>query len=241
MCPVRDKNRQVQTNTVFDPAMKKYDALIFDLDGTLWNVNDCCVEAWNIMLEKAGYRKKITVKEMDSVTGKPDDEIVDILLPELRGDKVDFISRTNVIMKEVMSADHLFIYPGVIEKLPELARQYRIFIVSNCQRWYLMRFIEYSGLEKVLSGWDCFGMSGIEKYRMISGIKERHGIERAVYLGDTLLDHESAVLSGTDFIQVTYGFGRPIDGEEHFDSFIDLSKYLMFRAEGTDRRRSVSV
>ena len=90
-----------------------------------------------------------------------------------------------------------------------------------------MKFIEYSGLSIVLSGWDCYGSSMAEKNVMISNIKKANNIKRAVYVGDTLHDKESAELSDTDFIQVNYGFGNPIKNVISFSTFKALHLHLM--------------
>ena len=114
-----------------------------------------------------------------------------------------------------------------LEKIIELSGYYKVFIVSNCQEWYLNNFLEYSGLGTILSGWDCYGSSRTEKYLMITEIKKKNNINRAIYIGDTLHDKESAKLSNSDFIQVIYGFGDPIKNVANFDSFNDLYLYLM--------------
>ena len=54
----------------------KFDSLIFDLDGTLWNSADTVAEAWNIALEKAGYDVRITGEDVLKQMGKPMDAIM---------------------------------------------------------------------------------------------------------------------------------------------------------------------
>lgn len=208
-----------------------FDSLIFDLDGTLWNANKECTEAWNMVLERSGYERRITLQDMNSVTGKPIDEIIETLLPDISRENNDISVQLNVMEQEIIGKAGAFIFPGVKEIFPELSGYYKIFIVSNCQEWYLKEFLRFSGVKEFLSGWDCHGSSGIEKHRMISGIKKGHGLMKAVYIGDTLHDQESARLSGCDFIQMTYGFGELIDGATNFGSFYDLYKYLM-KSEG---------
>jgi phosphoglycolate phosphatase-like HAD superfamily hydrolase len=60
----------------------KYDAIIFDLDGTLWNANESCTE-------KLDYKDRITTEEMNSVTGRPIDDCIDLLLPGIRNKYAD--------------------------------------------------------------------------------------------------------------------------------------------------------
>jgi phosphoglycolate phosphatase len=206
-----------------------YDALIFDLDGTLWNVNECCTDAWNIVLKDIGYDRRITLDEMNSVTGMPMDEIIRTLLPGINHNQEMLHELFNSKEEELVGRQGTFLYPGMKEGITRLSGVFKIYIVSNCQGWYLNRFLDYSGIKSLVSGWDCYGDSGVEKHVMITEIKKKKGISSAVYVGDTLFDRDSARKSCTDFIQVTYGFGGPIDGEKHFSSFTDLSEYLMVR------------
>jgi phosphoglycolate phosphatase len=206
-----------------------YDALIFDLDGTLWNVNESCTDAWNIVLEELGHRRRITLEEMNSATGKPMDEIIRTLLPGIDHNHDELYNRFNKKEEELIGRQGTFLYPGMKDGIGMLSEYCRIFIVSNCQGWYLNRFLDYSGLKSKFSGWDCYGDSGIEKHEMISVLKDKNNIGNALYIGDTIIDRDSARRSLTDFVQVTYGFGLPIDGEIHFGSFIALSEYLKSR------------
>ena len=47
----------------------KYDSIIFDLDGTLWNSSKPICEAWNIILDrhKEIVREPVTIENWDSV------------------------------------------------------------------------------------------------------------------------------------------------------------------------------
>jgi len=115
----------------------KYEALIFDLDGTLWDANRQCTEAWNRVLNRLGYERRISLEEMNSATGKPIDEIIEELLPGIRQEHSDITLLLNEMEKEIIGGSGADIYSGVKEKIPELSSFYKIFIVSNCQEWYL--------------------------------------------------------------------------------------------------------
>lgn len=205
---------------------KRYDALIFDLDGTLWNVNESCTDAWNDVLESIGSDRRITVDEMNAATGKPMEEIMKLLLPGNGYDHSELYRLFNSREEKLIGGKGTYLYPDMVKEIERLSGFFRLFIVSNCQEWYLNRFLEYSGIKKYLSGHDCYGSSGLEKYLMITGIKQKFNIKNAVYIGDTALDCESAGLSGTDFVQVTYGFGKPLEREIRFDSFTEFSRYI---------------
>jgi hypothetical protein len=59
--------------------------------------------------------------------------------------------------QEVVNRAGGTLYSGVKIGMPQLARVYRLFLVSNCQAWYLACFLDHSGLRSCFTGWDCYG------------------------------------------------------------------------------------
>jgi phosphoglycolate phosphatase len=53
---------------------------------------------------------------------------------------------------------------------------------------------------------------------------EQHGIENAVYIGDTQGDYEAAVKAGLPFVWATFGFGVPDGYDAKIDSFRELTQ-----------------
>ncbi len=48
-----------------------FDALVFDLDGTLWDATEACAIGWNDSLRSLQIDQKITVGDFRRVVGKP--------------------------------------------------------------------------------------------------------------------------------------------------------------------------
>ena len=100
-------------------------------------------------------------------------------------------------------------YEGVKETLEELAKDYRLFIVSNAQCGYPELCMEKLGIGHLIEGHLCFGDTGTEKGETIKHLMKKHNITDAAYIGDTQGDFEATVVADIPFIWAAYGFGSP--------------------------------
>lgn len=65
-------------------VIRQYNSIIFDLDGTLWNPTDTCVNYWNEALENMTVIKEPTTREaLQSIFGMKVDLIGSTLFPYL--------------------------------------------------------------------------------------------------------------------------------------------------------------
>lgn len=55
----------------------KFDSLIFDMDGTLWDAVDSYVAVWNKTFESMGYSVSVSRDDLLRYMGKPLGEIVE--------------------------------------------------------------------------------------------------------------------------------------------------------------------
>ena len=211
----------------------KNDAIIFDIDGTLWNACSASAKGWNEGLARLGINLAITTEQIESVAGNPYEKCVEILLPGLLAQYPELLATfNNYEIAAVRAAGGTF-YEGAIEGVKSLASRHKIFLVSNCQDWYMKLFLQFSGLEPVLSGFDCHGMSGMPKHEMLSRIKSNYFLQSPVYVGDTAGDESAADLAGIDFIHVAYGFGSPVNNAVSLKSFAELLDYISLNSRVT--------
>jgi phosphoglycolate phosphatase len=63
--------------------MTNHNALIFDIDGTLWNACEASAKGWNTASIKLGIEKAVTAKQIESVAGLPFEDCIETLLPGL--------------------------------------------------------------------------------------------------------------------------------------------------------------
>jgi phosphoglycolate phosphatase len=206
--------------------MANFDALIFDIDGTLWNACAASAKGWNNALVKLGIDQTVTAKQIESVAGLPFEDCIETLLPGLLSAYSHLLAALNEGELEVVKNEGGIFYEGVLDGIKLLSESHQIFLVSNCQDWYLKLFLELSGLEPFLVGYDCNGLSGLPKHDMLTNMISKYDLKNLVYIGDTASDEAACKQANMDFIHVSYGFGRPINKCLSFDSFAVLVDYI---------------
>ena len=190
----------------------KAESLIFDIDGTLWDSRALVAEGYNIQLRREGLeRLSVTAEDFLPLFGKVMTEIADVIFAELPPEQ------RYPLMDRCMDTENRYLhenpceigYPGIRQTLEQLAKNYRLFIVSNSQQGYPELCIEKLGLTPYISGHLCFGDTGTEKGETIRRLMEKHHITSAVYIGDTQGDLDAARQAGIPFVFASYGFGDP--------------------------------
>jgi phosphoglycolate phosphatase len=204
-----------------------YDALIFDLDGTLWDAAVASTYGWNLALQELGLPHQVTVDGIRSVSGMPFRSCVEMLLPELHpasAGLLDTLEAKERVGIETIAGE---LYEGVAEGLETLAAVYPLFVVSNCPDWYLEEFFRFSGLGRHFSGYDCHGMSRSGKADMLMQMVRSRGLSGPIYVGDTQGDRDAAEAAGVDFALAGYGFGASEGVGLVFSSFGELVDHFM--------------
>ena len=189
-------------------------AVIFDLDGTLWDSSREVVISWNIVLERHQLNK-ITLDDMHGFMGKTLDVIGKIMLPDL-----DEEGR-NKIIEECAVEEHKYrsehggqLYDGFTQVIVKLRKEYETYIVSNCQDGYIQTFLEYYDFGKYFDDIEMAGRTNLSKGENIKLIMDRNDINKAIYVGDTSGDMEAARAAGIPFIHASYGFGKVEEADE---------------------------
>lgn len=203
----------MQTET--DSLKDKFDSIIFDLDGTLWDSTGNVALAWEEARKQVDYvTEAITVERVKSITGMAYDVIFEVLLPDLDVDKRNYF-KAICAQSEIhtLNAKGGDLYPGLEDTIKYLAGKYKLYIVSNCQSGYIETFLSHCPVAEYFSGHQCYGTKGQPKAENIKDIVNDHQLKAPVYIGDTKGDRDSAIKAGVPFIFANYGFGK-IDGGE---------------------------
>lgn len=184
-------------------------AIIFDLDGTLWDSTESICEIWNAVIED--YTKKpsrLTREDICALMGKTMEHIAAALFPTLpKAEQTALMALCGKAENEYLRTRGAVLYDGLEETLQILSADRPLFIVSNCQDGYVQAFLEAHKLEKYFTDTEMHGRTGKPKGDNIRLLMERNGLRDAVYVGDTDGDQKAARLAGIPFLFAAYGFG----------------------------------
>ncbi len=213
-----------------DTSLKnKFDSIIFDLDGTLWDSTANVALAWQQAVSKVNYLdEEMTVERVRSITGMTYDAIFDKLFPNLNTEQRKEVQALCAVSElEILHKKGGELYPELEETLKYLGAKYKLYIVSNCQSGYIEVFLDLNNMHPYFLAHQCFGTKGNPKADNIKDIVNDHGLKAPVYIGDTMGDYTSATKAGVPFIFASYGFGVVPDGMVGtVDSFSELKDLL---------------
>ena len=209
----------------------KFDSIILDVDGTIWNTTGIVADAWNLAFDKYFPQvPHVTADILKGQFGKPMDVIADNLFPMLSKDEKNLLMEKCCEMEQAALMENTkdIAYEGVIETIKRLSQKIPVFIVSNCQSGYIEVVMEKNGIAEYIKDFECFGNTGLLKDQNIRLIIERNNLKAAAYVGDTQGDYEACKKAGVPFIWAAYGFGRPEDNDYYFklEKFQQLESLL---------------
>ena len=199
-------------------------AIIFDLDGTLWNSADRVCDIWNCVFDKyEDVHLRMTQEVIGTLMGKTMEDIGDILFPELPVERRRKIVDDFGTEEVKYLYDHgATIYDGLEEALKALSPHYDLYIVSNCQGGYVPAFLHAHKMEAYFKDIEMSGRTGMDKGHNIRLLMERNNIRRAVYVGDTEGDEKASRFAGIPFIWAGYGFGTAAAPDAVINAITDL-------------------
>lgn len=192
-----------------DTYSNKYDGIIFDVDGTVWDSTYIVEKAWNKALEEMGFEERVTADILKSLFGLHLDIIIERITPGSSKDRRDALAPL------IFQYEHDFleeeggrVYEGFEAMLEALSARYPLFIVSNCQAGYIEQMLRKTKLQSFFKDHLCPGDNNLLKADNIKLIAKRNGLKNPVYVGDTAFDQEACKEADVPFIYAAYGFGE---------------------------------
>ena len=205
------------------------DAIILDVDGTIWDSTNIVADAWNEAAREmdADY-DEITPDILKGYFGKTMEEIAEGLFSRVETKKSYKLMRLcEQKEQEYLQNDPCSItYDGVKTTVRELSEKINIFVVSNCQKGYIELMLEKTGLADCITDFECYGNTGNGKADNIKLLVERNNLKNPVYVGDTGGDAAACKEAGVPFIFASYGFGSVDEYTAKIDSFSELKTLL---------------
>jgi len=208
--------------------MSKFDSILFDLDGTLWDVTPLVTTVRNDVMKQLGIqRAPLTREDTARYIGLPVDEIYVKLFPQMAPEeRARFRVAVSAEIARRIPTDGGQLYPGVVEGLRRLKGTYPLFIVSNCSSGYIDTFLKWAGLTALITDHECFGTTQKSKGENIRLVVQRNHLKKPLFVGDTDGDHQAALDAGISYIHVDYGFGKPLHDCTRVSAFTDLVALL---------------
>ena len=209
----------------------KFDGIILDVDGTIWNTTEIVARAWNRAIDECFPQvPHITADILKGQFGKTMDVIgnnlFSAIVPADRSLLLDKCCQCE--QKAIEENQKDIAYSGVVATIKKLAERIPLFIVSNCQSGYIELVMRKNGIESCIKDFTCFGDNGNTKDKNISLIVKRNSLQKPVYVGDTQGDFEACQKAGVPFIWAAYGFGKP-ETENYFakiESFCEIEELI---------------
>ena len=205
----------------------KNNAILFDLDGTLWEVADETYKSVNEVAKKYNL-KEVDINTIHSVFGLNRIESAKLYFPYLDIEKaIELMEEISTVNIRNLKEHGGNIYLHLEDVLKKIADKYKLFIVSNTgHSEYIEAFLHTSNLDKYFIDYIAASELKISKADGIKKIIQNYNIENAVYIGDTNKDMEAAKIANIPFIQARYGFGKDLKTEYYINSIEELPQII---------------
>jgi len=180
---------------------------LFDLDGTLIDSLDLHIEAFQWVLNQLG--KSVARETLEPLMGRTPQDIIKQFFADMSREELLHAAR----LKEDKLAeiiDHVYVYPHIQPFLQELKRLgLKLIVISSTHKKLVEILLQKAGLlpylDDIVSGDEVKnGKPDPEPFAL--GVQKAKSISsKAVAIGDSVHDYQSAIAAGVNFIGILTG------------------------------------
>lgn len=202
----------------------RFDAIVFDLDGTLVDSRIAVIDAVSAGIREAVGAAGLPIPPIDvqilhDALGKPASEYFRAVLPETLGHLSDRVKEAATRHEvEAFETGRGRLFEGVLEALDRVRdADIRIAVVSNAQAPYFRAALEHTGLAARVDHAECHEELPDDAERPFKLTLLRRALtalgmpaDRTLMVGDRAEDLEAGTSTGCTTLAIPFGFG----GEE---------------------------
>ena len=202
-------------------------AIIFDLDGTLWDVTESTYICANKIANKYGLQE-ISKETICKGFGTNKEESAKLYFPYLElEESLKYIYEIGSINIDYLDKNGGSLFENEVETIQLLSREYELYIVSNSSRKkYIEAFLNNNGMKEYFKDYIPASALDITKGEAIKKIMKDNDIRNAVYVGDTRKDQLAAEEAQIPFIHAKYGFDKELISKYSINKIAELPEIL---------------
>ena len=188
-------------------AERKYDCVIFDMDGTIMDTSEGVMRSVQYALRKMGLPDD-DLERIRRFIGPPLYEAFSEYYGMNDADATEAVRQYRVRYADIGVLEYTP-YAGMIELIADIRRAgMKVGIATGKPEKFTRVILQHSGLEEYVDMLITpnLGDKKQDKPEMVRAIMEKLG-KMAVMIGDRCFDMEGAIANGIDCIGVTQGFG----------------------------------
>lgn len=189
-------------------------AIIFDMDGTLFQTNlilEPALEAtFDYLRAKGQWKGETPIEQYREIMGVPLSVVWEALCPmhsiDQHNDSNSFFQQALI---ELIKQGKGALYKGVANTLEQLSEKYPLFIASNGQTAYLQEIVTYYRLDQwIKSVYSIDLIASGNKSELVGLVKQENQIGCGFVIGDRSSDIKAAVDNSFTSIGVRFDFAQ---------------------------------
>lgn len=205
----------------------KYEMIIFDIDGTLWEASEITMIAANSIADEYKEIPKVSIEDIYKVMGLGKRDIAQILMPNVELSKaMGYVDLQTKLAIDLINKNGAHIYENVSSVIKYLSKKYKLGIITNNFDDYVKLFLEKSNLKRFFIDYIGNASYGISKKEAIEKMMSRNNVSLACYIGDIKKDMQAAYDANIDFIHAKYGFEPNLECEKFINDISELKEML---------------